>query len=90
MRARFGSGANQKVKHDNVLSYRSLVHILCKTYKWKIDYVLSLNIRQIKELLAGEKEMNEFIGQKDVKNPAKGKLNNLNDFIKTGAFKIRK
>jgi len=90
LRARFGSGAGKKVKQDKKFTYSALIHSLCKTYKWKLDYVLSLTIRQIRELIKGEREFNEFIGNKDVDNPAKGKINNINDMMQSGIFKVRK
>lgn len=71
-------------------SWKEILHILCSTYGWTIDYIKTLNIGQIKLILDGknscEKIINEKVGKRKNKD---GNIETVNDMSKLPFFKFK-
>ena len=60
------------------LSFKGLVFLLCKEFKWTIEYVLSLSLPRINAILNGRSEYYEQLEK--MQNQQQGNMNNSQSF----------
>jgi len=92
---------NSEVKYP--FSWPLLFHTLCSNYGWTIEYVSTLNMKQIRKILQGSSRYVEMVEKIQSKNRDKTRnysnrnyspdlpsINDVEDMRNSGFFKVNK